>query len=583
MFGIVNLLIGLFALTVYAAPTDLNSRVLPPLWLATVITGIYPLVAGIVARLGTLAIRRLAAFVRRRHAALDAPPPSDPKGLARLRPRLSHAVSAVLAGCWLVLMGGHVGVVYFLHWPARMALQLQDGSQPNPWLVVTCGLVPFCAALITIALGQRDLEVAEGSAPASLREVIERRLRHIAVPLLIAMPVFVVEELLHGVTSIREALHLHPSLQFVGILVLLPALLSLAPLVLRGLFPWQPLPDGPLRHRFEQLAKASSTPCRDFLVWQVGRLPLLTACVAGPFPRLRYIFLTDALVRTLSHQQLEAVVAHELAHARRGHMLLYLAWAALFLAILGLMVSSDMRPEAIGAAVAASASDASAADLDWLDQMSALASLAGLIIGWWFLAFGWLSRRVELDADREGARLVGSAAPLCQALEQIIALSGGRRDRKGWRHPSVAQRVELLVRHERDPQLEQRFGRQLALASSLVLVALLGAVCSLGWMLRLELARPLHQKLLVAGWSQLNADATSATDYLSRSVELHDTAVTRLCLVELASRQGDRSSAAKHLAAARAVLSTPPLRAEDRPHAAALRRVCQSLTAQLGD
>ena len=53
------------------------------------------------------------------------------------------------------------------------------------------------------------------------------------------------------------------------------------------------------------------------------------------------------------------------------------------------------------------------------DRANALVVL-GSVIFLWYLAFGYLSRRFELEADLESLRVVGSSAPLISALELVI-------------------------------------------------------------------------------------------------------------------------------------------------------------------
>ena len=63
--------------------------------------------------------------------------------------------------------------------------------------------------------------------------------------------------------------------------------------------------------------------CRDFKIWQTDR-QVLNAAVAGLLPSMRYVFVTDALLLYLRDDEMEAVIAHELGHVRRRHLLLRL-------------------------------------------------------------------------------------------------------------------------------------------------------------------------------------------------------------------------------------------------------------------
>src|SRR6185436_1238857 len=75
------------------------------------------------------------------------------------------------------------------------------------------------------------------------------------------------------------------------------------------------------------------------------------------------------------------------------------------------------------------------------DEMLAGAILLA-VLGAWYLSFGWLSRRFELEADLFSLDLIGDAEGLIGALEQV----GGAHARSlsSWRHFSTAQRVDFL-------------------------------------------------------------------------------------------------------------------------------------------
>jgi hypothetical protein len=80
------------------------------------------------------------------------------------------------------------------------------------------------------------------------------------------------------------------------------------------------------------------------------------------------------------------------------------------------------------------------------------------VMGVWFLLFGWLSRRFELEADLFSLDLLGEVRSLISALEKV----GGRlRDVASWRHFSTAERVEFLERAQLDPNVGRRLRRDL--------------------------------------------------------------------------------------------------------------------------
>jgi hypothetical protein len=75
-----------------------------------------------------------------------------------------------------------------------------------------------------------------------------------------------------------------------------------------------------------------------------------------------------------------------------------------------------------------------------------------------FLVFGYMSRRFELEADLFCIDLLGDASALITALEKV---GGHFRDVAGWRHFSTADRVRFLADATFDPRIGLRLRRRL--------------------------------------------------------------------------------------------------------------------------
>ena len=176
---------------------------------------------------------------------------------------------------------------------------------------------------------------------------------------------------------------------------------------------------------------------------------MANAAVVGFLPSHRVVLLSDALLAQLGPAELAAVFAHEVGHVTRRHVWILGAWALGFV----LLADAGLRLVALDSAV-------------W-----ELAILGGLL-GLGYLAFGFLSRRFELDADLASVTATGDTDGLVRALEQV----GGAhaRERTGWRHFSTGRRVRFLHAHAADPRLGARLRRTLrwwARAGALVFLA----------------------------------------------------------------------------------------------------------------
>ena len=177
------------------------------------------------------------------------------------------------------------------------------------------------------------------------------------------------------------------------------AVFVLAPLLIRRLWDTLPLPAGPLRERLSLMCLEHRVAVRDLLLWRTQG-GMINAAVMGLVGPVRYILLTDALLEQVSPERVEAVMAHEIAHVRLKHLFtLMLAAAA---GVVGLSVAG----EALQAAAAWWSDRPGTVPIMAVSQFPAWAQglLLAVAAGLWTFGFGWVSRRVERQADTFAAR-----------------------------------------------------------------------------------------------------------------------------------------------------------------------------------
>ena len=213
--------------------------------------------------------------------------------------------------------------------------------------------------------------------------------------------------------------------------VLLVLLLALTPVVLIRALPTRSIA-GPLRSRLDALLAERGVRVRDIRVWQTRSQKVGNALVLGAVPRFRYVILTDYLLDNLAEKELEAIVAHEMGHAKQHHVLLKL---------LGLV--------AVIAVVAGGSIALSVAFEGLSEALVAIALPLAFIVGA-LLVQGWLGLVLERKADDYGAELIG-VEPMVGALERLGAMNM-MKPRTGllWdvlnQHPGLEQRIERLRR-----------------------------------------------------------------------------------------------------------------------------------------
>jgi Zn-dependent protease with chaperone function len=281
----------------------------------------------------------------------------------------------------------------------------------------------------------------------------------------------------------QTVLWLFPALQENGFFLPIFAVALLAcvfigiPYVLRLLLGLRPLPPGPLRERLLATAQRLHFRCNDILLWNT-RNGMANAMVTGPLPILRYVVLTDRLVREMAPEEVEAVFGHEIGHIKHHHMLFYFGFLVASLVVVASVF--EVLQENVKYVLADRAPE-----LDtWLQsyQFLGVLPMVALLGTYVFVVFGFLSRRCERQADIHGCRTV-SAPVFIEALEKVARLNGISRDRPGWlsswQHSTIARRVAFLQQMCADPALELRFQRRVWLIKWTVLFVLAVVILTL--------------------------------------------------------------------------------------------------------
>ena len=273
-----------------------------------------------------------------------------------------------------------------------------------------------------------------------------------------------------------------------------------APLMIRAMWDTSPLPPGEVRDALLTMCKRTGVRVRELLLWRTFG-GMINAAVMGLIGPLRYILLTDALLNGLPRRQVEAVMAHELAHVVKHHTF-WLITAA-FAMLAGLQLFWVVVYELIVTALSTE-STGWMGDAGRLLRDQTVADTVTLSAGFlcWLLAFGWVSRRFERQADAfavqylsrleqeqrsdaaEGNPIITAAAvhAMTHALQLVAELNHINIIRKSWRHGSIAWRQDQLQKTVGQPIDALRINRTVlwvkiaaaSLAAGLVALAAAG-------------------------------------------------------------------------------------------------------------
>ncbi len=214
----------------------------------------------------------------------------------------------------------------------------------------------------------------------------------------------------------------------------------LAPIVLVPLFyRLRPIQDESLRNRFASLAARAGVPVIGAFVLEASpKTGRSNAAVMG-FGRTRRIVVTDTLLAEFPVGEIDAVLAHELAHQRHLDPLWGLLQGSLAsLAIVAVTAwLSDATRVSLGIP--------SAGDMAGLPWLAVVFSLVALPFGPPELRW---SRTRESRADRFALELTGDPAAFAAAMVRLHDRNLGVADPRRWEkwlfysHPTGRERVE---------------------------------------------------------------------------------------------------------------------------------------------
>jgi Zn-dependent protease with chaperone function len=237
--------------------------------------------------------------------------------------------------------------------------------------------------------------------------------------------------------------------QFLLLGVILTIFIVFAPWLVVRLWGCRTLPTDPTRMELESFVHRWHFRVGDFKLWPLFGGEMLTAGVVGILPRLRYILITKGLLALLDTEELKAVVAHEMGHVRRLHLLFYLvfflSYAVITYSLNDLFILFLLRNETVF-------QWASAPDTFHLNLFSMVYDLPALLLLVIFFRyiFGFFLRNSERQADLYALQLIGHPFTLISSLEKIALYSGQIRDVPSWHHFSIRQRIEFLLASHRD-------------------------------------------------------------------------------------------------------------------------------------
>lgn len=173
-----------------------------------------------------------------------------------------------------------------------------------------------------------------------------------------------------------------------------------------------PLEDGPLRQRLMAMSDKAGFRCNAIQVIDGSKRSAHSNAYFTGFGKFRRIVLYDTLIEQLGEDEIEAVLAHEIGHYKKGHIPKMIATSALMMLagfwVVGFLADNEAFFSGFGFT-----------DPNIGIAFLLFALLGGLFTFWLSPLFNIMSRKHEYEADAFAKSVVGDWKPLSGALRNL--------------------------------------------------------------------------------------------------------------------------------------------------------------------
>jgi STE24 endopeptidase len=208
----------------------------------------------------------------------------------------------------------------------------------------------------------------------------------------------------------------------------------------------EPMEEGELKDRLFALADRTGFKAQTILVIDGSKRSGHSNAFFAGFGRFRRIVLYDTLIEQMGHEELEAVLAHEIGHYKKGHIPKMITLSAVttlgMFALLGWLANGSWFAEAFAFTGAAAA--------EFVPVLLLFMLLSGLLTFWLSPFTSLWSRKHEYEADAFARDAMDSAEPLIRALKQLHKENLSNLTPHPWysrfyySHPTLLERESAL-------------------------------------------------------------------------------------------------------------------------------------------
>jgi Zn-dependent protease with chaperone function len=378
----------------------------------------------------------------------------------------AHRLWSFHSAIWLIASVALIGATQWQN-VVRSNWQLNDWPLVDEMLI----LAPVIFSLLASWAVLYQIQVSQSTETPSLLN----RLKFVTARFRIQIAVVLVP--IFGTIVIRDLWRnfcpWSSSVAFLFLVAAIVALLASYPYLLTLIWRTQPLRDVAVRDRFLQLCRDHKMSVSNIRVWLTDH-QIVNAVIAGIFPKLRVLMVSDGLIQTFPEHEVKAVLRHEAGHIRLGHLTCRAMFVILPLVAFAVpeLATSFSNPRAVRLGIETS-----------LVEILGVAAFCIYVA----LINGWLSRNMEFEADLYAAEALSvrsssqerptqnSQRDMVDALLRFVYLNPSQFSRRSMTHPSLEERLRVLDAARENPEFGFWFHRKFRTKRRIVL----GIVCVL--------------------------------------------------------------------------------------------------------
>ena len=242
------------------------------------------------------------------------------------------------------------------------------------------------------------------------------------------------------------------------------------PAIVQKVWRCKPLENGYFRLRIENLCKKADLEFNNILYWPLFGGRIITAGVMGIVKKTRYLLVTHAMLRFLSPEEIDAVIAHEIGHVKKNHLLFYLLFFGGYILLsyttFDLIIFYILSSKPFYISI-------SKLNINY-DTASSITFTFFIILfffGYFRYIFGYFMRNFERQADLMVFKFSNTAKPLISTFNKIASTISHEKDKPNWHHFSISERISYLAKCEIDKKWIERQNSKIKKSLALYITA----------------------------------------------------------------------------------------------------------------